>query len=81
MTKLKMAAVVIFPVLVILTAIFLYQYQNVLVADSAEGQLMNQIRLVKVEYNSSDPLTITGTHDGGFFNCNFTIARARNLTT
>jgi hypothetical protein len=78
MTKLKMAAVVIFPVLVILTAIFLYQYQNILIADSAEGQLMNQIRLVKVEYNSSDPLTITGTHDGGFFNCNFTIQNPTN---
>ncbi len=59
--------------LVVLTAFFVFQYHSVFVTDSLQATVMNQIRLMSVEYNSSDPLTITGTRTGGFFDCNFTI--------
>ena len=59
--------------LVVLTVFFVFQYHSVLVTDSLQAAVMNQIRLMSVEYNSSDPLTITGTRTSGFFDCNFTI--------
>lgn len=66
--------------LIVLTVFFFFQYQNVIAADASQAQIMNQVTLVKVEYNTSDPLTITGTHSLGSFQCNFTVMNPTNYS-
>ena len=66
--------------LIALTAFFFFQYQNVIATDASHAQIMNQITRVKVKYNTSDPLTITGTHSPGSFQCNFTVMNPTNYS-
>ena len=66
--------------LIALTVFFFFQYQNVIATYASQAQIMNQITLVKVEYNTSDPLTITGTHSPGSFQCNFTVMNPTNYS-
>jgi hypothetical protein len=67
-------------ILAFLSVFFGFQYQNVLAADSQQAEIINQIRLIKVAYNTFDPLIYTGTKNGGFFECNFTIENLSNHT-
>ena len=69
----RKAEIIFVFLLAVLSGFFVYLYQNVITVDAQNAQVLNHIRLVKVEYNSSDPLTVTGTKDGGFFDCNITV--------
>jgi len=57
---------------------YVLMYQQVLAQDTQEGQLLSQIKINKIEYNSSDPTVIMGTKSGGSFPCNITYENPTN---
>jgi hypothetical protein len=63
---------------VILSAFFAFQYQSIMATDSRQGEIISQIRLTEVEYNSSEPLICLNAENGEFFECNFTIENPTN---
>jgi hypothetical protein len=78
--KLKGAAfVMLFVVLSLVSLYSVVMYQKVLAQDAQEGQLLSQVKISRIEYDSSDPKTNTGASDGIFL-CTFTFDLPANYS-
>jgi hypothetical protein len=78
--KTKVAAfVLLFVALSVLSLYYVLMYRQVVAQDAEEGQLLNQVKISKIEYNSSDLTIINGTPSGNF-SCNITYNNPANST-
>jgi hypothetical protein len=71
--------VVLFVALSIGSLYYVLMYQQVLVQDAQETQLLSQVKITKIEYNSSEPTLINGTTFVNFV-CNITYNNPTNST-
>ncbi|MCW4001253.1 MAG: hypothetical protein NWE93_13550 [Candidatus Bathyarchaeota archaeon] len=74
--KFKLAAfVLLFTVLSILSLYSFQMYQQILSQDAAEGELLSQVKVVKLDYNFSD---LFDADSGGSILCNITYQNPTN---
>jgi hypothetical protein len=70
MPKAKWALILV--IFAILSVLFAFQYHSVLTADAQQGEIISQLRLVKIESNTSEPQSYSELN-GTAFESNITI--------
>jgi hypothetical protein len=71
--KYKVAAfALLFVALSILALYSIVMYQQVPIQEDQAGQVLDQVKITRFEYNSSDPYLITGTYTDASFLCSIT---------